>query len=144
MENINKLKKCVFTIIINDYCNIYDNHFKTEDWDYFCITDDKQMKSSFWEMIYVENESKTAIEHAKISKFYKTNYDIFFKDYDLILYVDGRIAINCDLNDYAKNIDNNDIFFMKHKAKSIKEHYNTILNNKYETEEMINIIKNIK
>ena len=49
------IKKCIYTAIIGDYDNLYSsiNNVKTDGWNYICFTDNKNLKSDFWKIIYV-------------------------------------------------------------------------------------------
>lgn len=135
------MKKCVYTVITNDYCNLNDDNIKSKGWEYVCFTDDKNLKSRFWKIILIENNSKRDIEHIKLSRKYKTQGFKYLDKYDIFLYVDGRISIIKDLNEYLKRLDKNDILFNKHRHKNILEHFDCIEGLGYETPETINRIK---
>jgi len=89
----------------------------------------------------VDNYSKSEIEHIKLSKMLKTQGFKMLKNYDIFLYIDGRISITMDINTYLKKLENDDIIFMKHRQKSILEHFNVIIKNNYDDIEMIKTIK---
>ncbi|WP_213349339.1 hypothetical protein [Candidatus Vampirococcus lugosii] len=128
-------------MITNNYCDLNDNNIKSNGWDYICFTDNRNIKSKFWKIIYIDNNSKNEIDHIKLSKEYKTQVLKHLNKYGVYLYIDGRIKIIKDINEYLKRLDNKDIVFMKHRQKSIKDQFNVIVENKYDKKEIIEKIK---
>jgi len=131
------MKKCVYTVIINDYCKLNDPIEKKEGWDYYCITDNENLQSNIWNMIYIDNTKTDLIDIIKLSKFYKTNFLLYFNDYDIILYIDGRMKIVGNVDQYFNNLNDNDIIFMNHPDNSILDEMNNVLNHKLESNENI-------
>jgi len=136
-------KNCVFTVIINDYDNLVPSEYKKlSNWDYICFTDDTNLKSNFWEIIYVENNSKTQLEHIKLSRYYKINFFKYLNSYENLLYCDGNIQIGEDINEYLENLKDSDIVFIKHPFRqTVLEEINYCILHKLEKIEMIEIIK---
>jgi len=58
--------------------------------DYFCITDNKNLRSKKWKIIIDESRQTAAYKNRK----YKLLPHLFFKDYKYSLYVDSNIKIN--------------------------------------------------
>ena len=138
-DNVN----CIYTTIIGNYDNLPLISVKQEShWDYICFTDNKELKSDQWEIIYVDSESSTKLENCKLSRYYKTNFHNLLSEYNVILYIDARLKIVGDINQYLKSLSNFDIVLMKHPtSSSIKEEMDTLLELKLERESMIDIIK---
>lgn len=143
IQKITENKNCMFTTIIHDYDVLLPQNFgKSNGWDYVCFTDDVNLKSDFWKIIYIKNESKTDMEHIKLSKHYKTNFFNHLKQYNNLFWLDAHILINIDLNDYLKNLANNDIIFVDHPwRENISQEIDECVRLKKETPEMGEAIK---
>jgi hypothetical protein len=134
-------KNCVYTIITNNYCDLNEIIIKSDGWDYYCFTDNKNLKSKTWKIIYINNPNNGIIEKIKLTRKYKTQGFKEIDGYENYLYVDGRIKILKDLNLYLNRLGNYDILFNKHRGDSILGHMVLIKNLGYEKEEIINKIK---
>ena len=136
-------KNCIYTACIGDYDILYtSNCGKLDDWDYICFTDNKNLNSDFWKIIYVENPSDDLLNNIKLSRYYKTNPFNFLNSYENIIWKDSRILINSNLNSYLSLLKDNDMFFMKHyQANSILVEFNRVLVGRLETKEIIDKIK---
>lgn len=136
-------KKCVYTACIGDYDYLSPINNKLDDWDYFCFTDNLNLKSNEWKIIYVENNDNILYNNTKKARYFKTNYHKYLSSYEIILWIDCRIIISCDINEYMQHLDmDTDIVFVKHyDANSINEEFERVLSCKLETVEMINNIK---
>lgn len=134
-------KKCVYTVIVGDYCNLNNPTYIQKDWDFYCFTNNKDLKSQIWKIIYIEEEYIDEISQIKLARKYKTQGFKYLRDYDVYLYVDGRVKINRDLNMYLKYLKSYEIKFMSHRQKNALEHMDMIENLKYESPEIINLIK---
>jgi hypothetical protein len=136
-------KNCVFTAIIGDYDSINPTHFqKLNDWDYICFTDNVNMKSDFWRVIYVENCGTTLLDNVKLARYFKTNFHKHLSSYENLLWIDARITLIGNINEYVKKLQKNDIVFLKHPdAPSIKQEFDRVLSGNIETKEMVMKIK---
>jgi hypothetical protein len=136
-------KKCVYTAMIGDYDNIVPcASGKKEGWDYICFTDNKNIKSDFWRVVYVENLIVDEIKNIKLARQIKTSFYSYLSSYEYILWIDARITISMDIDEYLVRLNDNDILFMKHPdANSILEELERMLPGKIETVEMCKKIK---
>jgi len=136
-------KNCIYTASIGDYDILHtSNCGKLDNWDYICFTDNKNLKSDFWKIIYVENQHNNSLNNIKLARYYKTNPFKFLSSYENIIWKDSRISINSNLNNYLLLLKDNDMFFMKHYCcNSILIEFDNVLSGRLETEEMINKIK---
>jgi hypothetical protein len=136
-------KNCVFTAIIGDYDSLTSTTYpKLPDWDYICFTDNANIKSDFWIVIYINNEIKGYVENIKLARYYKTNFYKHLSSYENLMWIDARITIINNINEYLKNLEGNDIVFLKHPdASSILHEFNRVVSGKIERQEMIDIIK---
>jgi hypothetical protein len=135
-------KNCLYTAIIGDYDDIPELEFGYSDnWDYICFTDNINIKSDDWRVVYIENSNNDFVGNIKLARYFKTNYFNYLSSYENIIWMDARITITGDLNNYLLKQKNNDIVFLKHPdASNIKEEMNRVLSGNIETVDMINKI----
>jgi len=136
-------KNCVFTAIIGDYDGLTSTTYpKHPDWDYICFTDNANIKSDFWRVIYIGNDSKSFEDNIKLARYYKTNFHVHLSSYENLMWMDARITIIADINEYLTNLVNKDIVFLKHPdASNILEEFDRVLDGKRETIEMVEEIR---
>lgn len=137
-------KKCVYTAVIGDYDSISPTKFKKiDDWDYICFTDNLNMKSDFWRVVYINNDNVDGyVKNIKLARYFKTNFHEYLSSYDYILWIDARISAIKNMNNYLSELADNDILFLKHpQANSINDEFKRVLSGKIETLEMVNKLK---
>ena len=61
-------KICVYTCITGDYDNLHEIKKKEKDIDYYLFTNNKNIKSKTWKVIYIENE--------ELDKTFKKNKNV--------------------------------------------------------------------
>jgi hypothetical protein len=140
-------KKCIYTALIGDYDKLYsvdnDKIVKQKDWDYICFTDNSDIKSDFWKIIYIGNDTKEPLDNYRLSRYLKTNFDKYLSSYDYLIWKDCRCIINCNLNTYLDNLKDSDILFSEHSnRKNILQECDALISGNLETTKMINKIKN--
>lgn len=136
-------KNCVFTAIIGDYDGLVNTEYqKLPNWDYICFTDNSNIKSDFWRVIYVQNNIKDYLHNVKLARFFKTNFMKHLSSYENLMWIDARITLINNINEYLNNLNDNDIVFLKHpSARSISEEFKRVLGS-IEKVEMIEKIRN--
>lgn len=136
-------ENCVYTTIIGDYDPLYSKSYKKlENWDYICFTDNANLKSDFWRIVYIDNNNNTSLDDIKLARYFKTNSQKYLSSYKNILWIDARIAIIENLNEYLNYLNDNDIVLIEHPdAKSINEEFERVLHGKLEKPELIDVIK---
>lgn len=95
-------KIVVYTAIFNNYDWLKEPYVVSEDLDYICYTDNKDLKSDLWKIKVVDTEGLSpAMINRKIKLLYPYTE---LSTYDYSLYVDGSIMIKGDtrifLNQY--------------------------------------------
>ena len=97
-----KPKVVIYSCLIGNYDNI-SSFEKQKGFDYFLFTDQK-IENTNWTILpipkYVE---KFKISNVKKQRFIKIHPHIFFKKYDLSLYIDANYVIKGDLKDFLIN-----------------------------------------
>jgi len=113
------MKNIIYTAIIDGYDELIEPSVVTKGWKYICFTNDPNLKSNIWDIRVVEMDKY--LIPTKNNRKIKIQYYRYLKEkYDLSIYIDGKIGINCNLNDFLeKNVDglnnkNIDIFLPKH------------------------------
>jgi hypothetical protein len=92
-------KKVVYTAIYGDKDVLKNPIYKNENFDYVCFTDNKNIKSDFWTVIYKEGSNKDPVRSAKL---FKAMPHLELKEYDISLWVDANFLIKGDLNSFLE------------------------------------------
>jgi len=95
------MKKCVYYAIMGEYDNLKNPKFITPGWDYLCFTNNRELKSDIFEMIYIDDK----LGDAKLSRKVKINFHKYVKNYDLSIYIDGNIQVVGNLDKFLKDTD---------------------------------------
>ena len=125
MKHINdliKLKKVVYTILIGNYDKVH-SIVKEKGYDYFILTDQNFEKKTInnWTIIHVDKINyKNRIDKIKRQRFYKTHPHLFFKNYDLSIYVDATFEVKGNLNEFLLRIltPRLSIYILEHPVRS--------------------------
>jgi hypothetical protein len=153
LNNIINLKKLVYTIILGNYDKPKPFN-KQKGYDYYLITDDtsfEKYKNTNWTILEIPEIVKCLnISIVKKQRFLKLHPHLFFKKYDLSIYIDGTFIIKGDLNEFLLRIITPKFFFytFEHprrrkifleiksviKAKKEKKSLGNVIKEKYEKE----------
>lgn len=89
-------KIAVYTVSTGGYDQIREPKYIDEGMDYFVFTKSKMKSNSVWKVLDVGDrcEGMTALEQAR---FVKTHPHLYFKDYDISVFIDGNIQILKDI-----------------------------------------------
>jgi len=90
-------KTVVYTSIYGDKDTLKDPLSYNKDFDYICFTDNKELKSNIWNIVYKEPTHKDPVRSAKI---FKIKPHEFLKEYDISLWVDANFIIKDDLETF--------------------------------------------
>lgn len=99
-------KKVVYTCITGGY-DILKEPKISLGFDYVCFTDNPSIKSDVWEIRPLPKEVE-ALSPIKQQRFIKINPHLFFKEYELSIWVDGNVSLKGNLNDFIKEHINKD------------------------------------
>lgn len=107
-ENIMKNKICVYTCITGNYDKIKELDFKEEGIDYYFFTNNKNLTSKTWKVIYIENDG---LDNIRLARKIKVLGHEILKKYDVTVWLDGASYIRksicqflqkyCNLERYA-------------------------------------------
>lgn len=111
------MKKIIYTAIIGNYDILRDPKIITPGWEYICFTDNHELRSNFWQIIYLNNPYN--IDKIRHARSIKIDYPRYLPEHDLSIWVDGSIEIMCDLNDFVTKTVSKDIemVIMKHPQR---------------------------
>ena len=87
-----------YTAIFGKYDNLKTPTVVTEGWKYVCFTNNKELKSDFWDIRYIENKN---LSNVKAARCIKIRFFDYVKD-DLSIWCDASTQINVDLNEFVK------------------------------------------
>lgn len=92
------MKKCIYTVLVNDYDFIFPPVVKELDVDYILFADSKNLKISGWEIKYINNKLIKKFSPSKLNRYYKMLPHLFLSDYDISIYIDANIKIIGKIN----------------------------------------------
>ena len=102
------MKYCVVTMLFNKYDWLREPVEVDPDADYICITDDKELKSEHWKVIYdpfFDTDKLTGIQKTFMFKYHLYRYIPHIEKYDYIVRVDGSIIIYKSLKGIVEYLD---------------------------------------
>ena len=97
---IQNLKKVVYTALLGKYDKAY-SIVKEKGYDYFMFTDQNfQNQSNLnWTFLNVDEEIKQLnLSSFKLQRYFKTHPHLFFKKYNLSIYIDASFEIKGNLD----------------------------------------------
>ena len=106
------MKKAVVTALIGDYDKLQKPKQFGLDWDYYCFTN-TNFNDGFWKVVKLDCDN-----NVKNAREVKTQAFRYLEDYDLILWHDANMQINCNLNEFVKKYHNNKFTIMKHPVRN--------------------------
>lgn len=146
LNSFNQLKKVVFSVLIGEY-DIISTFNLQKGFDYYLFTDNLNGKLNHtnWTILPIPEEVKRLnVGRVKKQRFIKVHPHLYFKNYDLSIYIDANFKIIGDLNSFLIRVlsPNYNIYILEHPER------NNILNETFavaklhkEKESMTNIIK---
>lgn len=108
-------KSVVYTSLFGNYDNLTEPAFKDEGCDYICFTDQNELTSKFWNVIYVNHSDNPVSMNRK----YKMFPHIYLDSYDRSLYIDANIIIKRSVSElFERYLNSNPISFPKHFTRT--------------------------
>lgn len=100
----------VYTAIFGEYDVLKEPEYIAPNCDYYIFTDCKVPSESIWKKLdYDHIEEMKGMDSYHLSKFVKIFPNLFFKDYDYSIWVDGATTIIADLYPFIDRLNENPI-----------------------------------
>lgn len=99
------MRKIIYTAILGTYDLLKEPTIITPDWKYICYTNNKNLKSDNWQIIYANLEEIKQVRRLKI---------VVPFEYDLSIWIDASIEINCNLDEFVRDYHKGYFTLMKH------------------------------
>jgi len=95
-----KNKKVIYTCILNKKDRLKEEFPKIQGYDYICFTDDPNLKSKLWEIRPFKNSLNDFRKSSRLPKMLPHKY---LPEYDIWVWVDGRVVIN-DIREFNEAV----------------------------------------
>ena len=88
----------VYTAITGNYDRLKDPLFVDDNLNYVCYTNNPRIKSQIWNVEFIKN---VKMDNVHLARHIKINPHLFFPEYEVSVWVDGKYQIKDDLREYA-------------------------------------------
>lgn len=140
-------KICVYTCITGDYDELQPV-YQEEGIDYICFTNNRNLKSAEWEMIYIEDNNN--LGNMLLSREIKILGHPLLKDrYDISIWIDGAVQVRNSiknfLNQYCE-IDKYNMACFRHSVRDCvyEEAIACIIGRKEDKENLVPVLKMLR
>ena len=99
-------KLVVYTAVTKNYDILREPAFIHDNITYVCFTDDPTLRSKVWNIEYVKNTERNNVLYARNIKMQP---HIYFPDFEISVWVDGKFSINNDLREYVDLYQKNSV-----------------------------------
>ncbi len=136
-----KERICVYTCITGGYDNLREIKNPEKGIDYLCFTNNKNLKSKTWQIIYIDD--KKLDDHRLSRKIKMIGHPTIFKNYDISVWTDASIIWDKSVSDFVKTYLKDSPFaaFKHNQRTSIHEEAIACLQGHKDTKE--NILKTL-
>ena len=134
-------KICVYTCITGNYDNIHDVEIEDKKVDFICYTNNKNLKSDTWKIIYIENEGLN--DHQLSRKIKMVGTDYIDKNYDISVWQDASVIWKKEPSKFVeKYLEGAFSSFIHNERKSIKEEAKEIIRLRKDNKDIV--LKHLK
>ena len=115
-------KICVYTCITGNYDNIKELPIKEKNIDYYCFTNNKNLKSNTWNIIYIEDTNLSNVKLARKIKI--LGHPMINEKYDILLWMDGSVTFNKSIKEFINTYlhkSDNFVAFKHSQRDNIKD-----------------------
>ena len=108
-------KVCVFTCITGDYDNLQKLDYVDKEYDYICFTNNKNIVSDFWKIIYISED----LDNLTLARKIKILGHEVLKKYDMTIWLDGAVKLRKPLSTFISecNPDEYDMVCFNHSQR---------------------------
>ena len=93
-----KKRIAVYTCITGDYDNLREIDNVEKGIDYYCFTNNKNIRSNTWNVVYIEDDSLSNVELARKIKILGHS---IVNSYDILLWMDGAVRFTKNINEWT-------------------------------------------
>ena len=108
------MKKLIYTVHYGNYDNLWEPTFITYGWDYIVVTDNRYLKSSFWNVMYYKETLPPWLMARKVFIL----HNMLFSEYDLSIFIGGQYQVVNYLDSFIRNKQGKSIYLMGHPERS--------------------------
>lgn len=140
---IKRIKKVVYSILIGNYDKI-SNFAKQKDFKYFLFSDINYNNTNWTIIPFSKLKKNKKISKIKMTRYIKLFPHLFFKDYELSIYIDASYTINRDLNELLLRTLNPsfDLYLLQHPERNkVFQEFPAVINAKKEKKRIVNLVK---
>ena len=95
MKNI-----CVYTCITGNYDNVHEIENKEKGLDYYLFTNNRNIKSNTWKVVYIEDE--TLNNHQLSRKIKMLGHPIINENYDISVWMDASVVFKNSIVEFVE------------------------------------------
>ena len=146
LNSIAKLKKVVYSVLLGEYDKIHPFNLQ-KGFDFVLFTDISNINynQTNWTIFPIPNELKYLnISRVKKQRFIKLHPHLYFKNYNLSIYIDASFKINGDLNELLLRILSKkyNLYTFEHPARnSIYQETFRVVRSRKENQNMSEFIR---
>ena len=135
-----KEKIVVYTVITGNWDDLIeiDADVLDKNIDYICFTNNKNLKSNTWKIVYIEDQN---LSNHLLSRKIKILGHPLLENYDILVYIDGSVEIKEKISQFIKKeceLDKYSFVAFKHSIrKSVYEEANACVEYKKDCKEVI-------
>ena len=116
-----KNKLCVYTCITGDYDSLHEITHPEKDVDFYCFTNNKNLKSNTWTIVYIENNDLD--NHHLSRKIKMLGHPIINKKYDISVWMDASIIWKKSVQDFVSTyLKDSPFAAFKHSQRQTIKH----------------------
>lgn len=104
-SKFHKCKTVIYTSITGNYDTLTEPEIVDADTDYICFTNNNNLCSKIWNIEYMKNSQFDDMHLAKYVKMFPHKY---LKEYELSIWVDGKLKIKGSIDSYLTTYYNFD------------------------------------
>lgn len=110
-------KICVYTCITGDYDNLHEIEHPEKNIDYYCFTNNKNLKSKTWQIIQIKDNKLDNVRLARKIKI--LGHPKINKKYEIAVWSDANVIWQKPISSFIQNFFKNDtIAIFKHHMRS--------------------------
>ena len=105
-NDIKNLQKVVYTALLGNYDKTH-SITKEDGYDYFMFTDQNLLNNSQsnWTILHISEEIKSLnLTKFKLQRYFKLHPHLFFRKYNLSIYIDASFEIKGNLDEFLLRI----------------------------------------